>query len=68
MAHYQRNGKEYLSIPLLPKHKRILELRKKRTGYDFGDQLRPHIHALVEDTERLFGHLPEFKRINEERE
>lgn len=45
------------------KTKQILEVRRKRGDLNYKEMFRPYVKALVEDTERLFGHLPELKNI-----
>lgn len=46
--------------------KRILEVRRRRGDVNYKEMFRPYVKVLVEDSERLFGHLPEFKEIAKE--
>ena len=62
------NDFEEIYFRVSKKTKRILEVRRKRGDLNYKEMFRPYVKALVEDTERLFGHLSEFKRINEEKE
>lgn len=66
MPKSKEKGYDYITVRVRKHWKKKLEIRKRRTGDDFGDMCRPFLKALVEDTERLFGHLPEFKQIKEE--
>jgi hypothetical protein len=57
---------EEIHFRVSKKVKRILEVRRRRGDINYKEMFRPAIKALVEDTERLFGHLDEFKKIVKE--